>query len=67
MASKKITELDIVTSMTNEDMVYINQNQAIKQIKKSNMPKPKYNAEEVGAVDKNNVATLAEIKTFLGI
>lgn len=67
MASKKITEIDIISSMTDEDMVYINQGNALKQIKKSNMPKPKYTATEVGAVDKTNVATLAEIKSFLGI
>lgn len=49
MANKKITDVDVVTTLTDSDYLFVNQGQSIKQIKKSDIPKPIYTASEVGA------------------
>lgn len=50
MANKKITDVDVVSTVSDADYLFVNQGQSIKQIKKSDIPKPIYNAEEVGAL-----------------
>lgn len=50
MANKKITDVDIVSVINDTDYLFINQGDALKQIKKSDIPKPTYTAEEVGAL-----------------
>ena len=50
MANKKITDVDVVTTLTDSDYLFVNQGQSIKQIKKSDIPKPIYTASEVGAL-----------------
>ena len=49
MANKKITDVDVVSTVSDADYLFVNQGQSIKQIKKSDIPKPIYTAEEVGA------------------
>lgn len=50
MANKKITDVDVVSTVSDADYLFVNQGQSIKQIKKSDIPKPIYTAEEVGAL-----------------
>ena len=50
MANKKITDVDVVSVINDTDFLFINQGDALKQIKKSDIPKPTYTAEEVGAL-----------------
>lgn len=50
MANKKITDVDVVSTINDADYLFVNQGQSIKQIKKSDIPKPTYTAEEVGAL-----------------
>lgn len=50
MANKKITDVDVVTTLTDSDYLFVNQGQSIKQIKKLDIPKPTYTASEVGAL-----------------
>lgn len=49
MANKKITDVDVVSTVSDADYLFVNQGQSIKQIKKSDIPKPIYTASEVGA------------------
>lgn len=53
MANKKITDVDVVSTVSDADYLFVNQGQSIKQIKKSDIPKPIYTAEEVGALSKD--------------
>lgn len=57
MANKKITDVDVVSTVSDADYLFVNQGQSIKQIKKSDIPKPIYTAEEVGALP-NTTTTL---------
>lgn len=96
MANKRIIDVDVVSTINENDFLFINQQQSLKQIKKSDIPKPSYTADEVGALPKTtktlpnpkhfvitqgeqkkrydgstevelDLATLSEVKTFLGI
>lgn len=49
MANKRITDVDEVSVINSTDSLFINQNGTLKQIKKSNIPKPTYTSDEVGA------------------
>ena len=53
MANKKITDVDVVSTVSDADYLFVNQGQSIKQIKKSDIPKPTYTADEVGALSKD--------------
>ena len=57
MANKKLTEVTTVSTINDADYLFVNQNQAIRQIKKSDIPKPTYTADEVGALP-NTTTTL---------
>ena len=57
MANKKLTEVTAVSTINDADYLFVNQNQAIRQIKKSDIPKPTYTADEVGALP-NTTTTL---------
>ena len=57
MANKKITDVDVVSTVSDADYLFVNQGQSIKQIKKSDIPKPTYTADEVGALP-NTTTTL---------
>lgn len=57
MANKKITDVDVVSTVSDADYLFVNQGQSIKQIKKSDIPKPIYTAEEVEALP-NTTTTL---------
>ena len=57
MANKKITDVDVVSTVSDADYLFVNQGQSIKQIKKLDIPKPIYTAEEVGALP-NTTTTL---------
>ena len=67
MANKKITDVDVVSTINDADYLFVNQGQSIKQIKKSDIPKPIYTAEEVGALP-NTTTTLPNpnVLTFTG-
>ena len=56
MANKKITDVDVVSTVSDADYLFVNQGQSIKQIKKSDIPKPIYTAEEVGALPNTTTA-----------
>ena len=55
MANKKITDVDVVSTVSDADYLFVNQGQSIKQIKKSDIPKPIYTAEEVGALPNTTI------------
>lgn len=55
MANKKITDVDVVSTVSDADYLFVNQCQSIKQIKKSDIPKPIYTAEEVGALPNTTI------------
>lgn len=55
MANKKITDVDVVSTVSDADYLFVNQGQSIKQIKKSDIPKPTYTAEEVGALPNTTI------------
>ena len=55
MANKKITDVDVVSTVSDADYLFVNQDQSIKQIKKSDIPKPIYTAEEVGALPNTTI------------
>lgn len=55
MANKKITDVDVVSAINDADYLFVNQGQSIKQIKKSDIPKPIYTAEEVGALPNTTI------------
>lgn len=50
LANKKITDVDVVSTINDADYLFVNQGQSIKQIKKSDIHKPIYTASEVGAL-----------------
>ena len=52
---KKITDVDVVSTINDADYLFVNQNSAIRQIKKSDIPKPIYTAEEVGALPNTTI------------
>ena len=64
MANKRIIDVDVVDTTTENDYIYINQNQALKQIKRSSIPKPSYSAQEVGALP-DTTTTLPNPKNFV--
>lgn len=55
MANKKITDVDVVSTVSDADYLFVNQCQSIKQIKKKDIPKPIYTAEEVGALPNTTI------------
>lgn len=55
LANKKITDVDVVSTVSDADYLFVNQGQSIKQIKKSDIPKPIYTAEEVGALPNTTI------------
>lgn len=59
MANKKITDVDVVSTVSDADYLFVNQGQSIKQIKKSDIPKPIYTAEEVGALPNTTIIPTA--------
>ena len=59
MANKKITDVDVVSTVSDADYFFVNQGQSIKQIKKSDIPKPIYTAEEVGALPNTTIIPTA--------
>lgn len=56
MANKRIIDVDVVNSITETDYIFINQNSTLKQIQKSDIQKPTYTADEVGALPKTTKA-----------
>lgn len=59
LANKKITDVDVVSTVSDADYLFVNQGQSIKQIKKSDIPKPIYTAEEVGALPNTTIIPTA--------
>ena len=59
MANKRIIDVDVVSTINENDFLFINQQQSLKQIKKSDIPKPSYTADEVGALPKTKISTLS--------
>lgn len=56
MAERKITEVATVSTINDNDYLFVNQNAAVRQVRKADIPKPIYTAEEVGALPDTTTA-----------